>query len=79
MVVPEITYGRNTMDTAQTAVKAQVTTNVAGKEFDKATFIVLSAVAISFGLFAFASIAGAVATGGLGALAKGWFVAIGLV
>ena len=65
----------------QTAVKTRtaVDTRVAGKEFDKVTFIALSVVAISFGLFAVASIGGAIASVGLGGLAKSWFIAIGLI
>jgi hypothetical protein len=67
------------MDNVQVQAKTTTSVKVAGKEFDKVTFIALSAVAISFGIFAFASIIGAVATVGLGGLAKSWFVAIGLV
>ena len=67
------------MDTSATAVKSRVSISTAGKEFDKVTMIALSVVAISFGVFAFASIGGAIASVGLSGLAKSWFVAIGLI
>ncbi len=66
------------MDTASAKVRTRAETGVAGKEFDKVTFIALSAVAIGFGIFAFASLAGAAASVGLAGVAKSWFVAIGL-
>lgn len=62
-----------------TAVKTKVETRVAEKEFNKATFIALSTVAIGFGIFAFASLAGGIASVGAAGMVKGWLVAVGLV
>ena len=63
----------------QTKTRTATKTDTAVREFDKVTFYALSAVAICFGIFAFASIGGAIVSGGLAGLAKSWFVAIGLV
>jgi hypothetical protein len=59
--------------------KAGANTTVITKEVDKVVLITLATVAIGFGIFAFASFAGAAATVGLPAMFKGWVMAVGLV